>query len=100
MPNAASSEPPAPPPPISSGAPIDCGASFLQGVFPGKIHSREVFVPVMKGDGSFGVLYKCVIALPIPVGLLMKLHFDLYAFVDGLNHSRLLRCAAAAASPA
>jgi hypothetical protein len=66
------------------------GASFLQGVFPSKIHSRELFVPVMKRFGSFGVLYQCVIALPIPVRLLMHFHFDLYALVDGLDHGTLL----------
>jgi hypothetical protein len=47
----------------------------------------------MKRSGSFGVLDEGVIALPSPVRLLMKLHFDLDAFVDGLNRSRLLRFA-------
>ena len=61
-------------------------ASFLQSGFPGKIHCRELFIPVMNRYGSFRVLYECVIALPIPVRELMKLHFDLYAFVDRLNH--------------
>jgi hypothetical protein len=37
------------------------------------------------------MLYKSVIALPVPVRLLMHLHFDLDAFVDGLNHNALLR---------
>jgi hypothetical protein len=66
---------------------IDCGASFLQGVFPGKFHTRELFIPAMKRCGSFGVLYKSVIAFPISMRLLLKLHFDFDSFVDGLNHT-------------
>ena len=45
----------------------------------------------MNRFSSLGVLDKCVIALPILMRLLAKLHFDLNAFVDGLNHSTLLR---------
>jgi len=61
-------------------------ASIVQCVFPGKIHSGELFIPVMNGYGSFGMLDQRVIALPKPMRLLMQLHFNLDAFVDGLNH--------------
>src|ERR1700688_4838948 len=40
----------------------------------------------MKDFGSFGVLYKRVVTLPVVVRLLMHLHFDFDALVDGLNH--------------
>jgi hypothetical protein len=79
-------------PPTSANlrASIYCAVSFLQGVFPGQFHSRELFVAVMKGFGSFGVLDKRVVAFPLLVRLLMHLHFDFYAFVDGLNHDGVL----------
>jgi hypothetical protein len=41
----------------------------------------------MNGFGSIGMSYKRIIALPIVVRLLMKLHLDFDAFVDGLNHA-------------
>jgi hypothetical protein len=56
-----------------------------------QVHSRKLFVPAMKGCCSCGMLYKCVIASPFFVGLLLKLHFDLYVFVDDLNHQERLR---------
>jgi hypothetical protein len=62
------------------GVPIYRGASFLKRGFPGKVHSRELFRPVIDRYGSFGMLYQCVIAFPIPVPQLMQLHFDLDAF--------------------
>jgi hypothetical protein len=69
---------------------IDCGAGVMQSVFPGKLHARELFIPVMNGHGSFGVLDQRIIASPIALlDFLMHLHFDLDAFVDGLNHSQL-----------
>ena len=55
-------------------------------MFLGKIHGRKLLIPVVNRDGSCGVFYKRVIALPLTVSLLMELHFDLYAFMDGLNH--------------
>lgn len=44
----------------------------------------------MESNGSFGVLYNGVVANPISVRPLMQLHFDLDAFVSGLNHIKLL----------
>ena len=60
--------------------------SILQGGVSGKVETRELFVAVMNGFGSIRVLYQRVIALPMLVRLLMKLHFDFDTFVDGLNH--------------
>jgi len=71
----------------------------MQGVFLSKIHTREFFIPVMDRCGALGVLYQGVVALPIPVRFLMKLHFDLYPLVDRLNHSKLLRSPPAANRP-
>ena len=64
---------------------IYCGARGMQSVFPGKIHSRVLFIAVMKRYGSLGMLYQRVIAFPTPVRLLMQLHFNLYALVDGFE---------------
>jgi hypothetical protein len=70
--------------------PIYCVASFLQGVFFGKIHRGELLVTVMDRLGSPWVLYERVVALPVIVRLLMELHFDFYAFVYSLNHYQLM----------
>ena len=40
----------------------------------------------MERFGSLRVLDQRVIALPVVVRLLTKLHFDFYAFVYNLNH--------------
>ena len=58
-------------------------------MFPGETHCRELLRYVLNRDGSLGMLDQRVIALPIPVRLLMKLHLDLYAFVYRLNHRRV-----------
>ena len=67
------------------------GAGFLQGMISGKIEYWELLSSVCNRHGLLGVLYQCVIALPIPVRQLMQLHFDLDAFVDGLNHGARFR---------
>jgi len=72
--------------------PVYCVASFLQGIFLGKIHRRELSIPVMDRLGSSWVLDQRIIALPIAACQLMKLHFDFYAFVDSLNHALTFRC--------
>ena len=46
---------------------------------------------IYHGDEEFPT--KRVIALPIPVRLLMHLHFNLYALVDGTNHGHYAPCA-------
>jgi hypothetical protein len=74
-----------------SAAPIYGIASFLKREFSGELQIRELPGPMINGDGPFGVLYKRVIALPMPMRLLMHLHFDLDSFVDSLNHCTLLR---------
>jgi hypothetical protein len=58
----------------------------MQGIFPGQLHGREVASAVMNRFGPFGVPYQGVIAPPTPMLQLMKLHFDLDAFVTALNH--------------
>jgi hypothetical protein len=40
--------------------------------------------------GSPWVLYQRVVALPVVVCLLVKLHFDSYAFGYSLNHYQLI----------
>jgi hypothetical protein len=63
----------------------------MQGVFPGKLHSREVVIAAMKRFDSFWVLYECVIAPPATVLQLMELHFNLNAFVTALNQTITLQ---------
>jgi len=68
---------------------IYCGACLRKSMVPGNLQRRELLSAVMNRYGSLGMLYKRVIALPIPAGLLMHLHFNFYAFVDRLNHRML-----------
>jgi len=68
---------------------VDCGAGCFEGMSSGQVEGGELFGYVLDGDTSFGVLDEGVIALPMALRLLVHLHFDLDAFVHGLNHGRL-----------
>jgi hypothetical protein len=49
------------------------GSGFLQVMISGKIECWELLISVCNRNGTLGVLYQGVIALPVPVRLLMHL---------------------------
>ena len=61
-------------------------ARFFQSIFFGKFHRWELFVAMRKLLSASRVFDQREITLPIPVGELMKVHFNFNAFVDRLNH--------------
>jgi hypothetical protein len=73
--------------------------SILQGGVSGKVQSRELFVAVMIGFGLIRVLYQRVIALPIVVRVLMKLHFNFRALRRSATNSFRMRLCAATVYP-